>query len=323
MSGATPGDDVLYGTEGGDYLDGGAGNDQIFGLGRGDILIGGSGSDRLDGGLGSDFASYSGSSAWVFASLKNGAVHGGDADGDVLVSIENLIGSTFADMLDGDDGANWLDGHESNDMLAGWGGDDELIGGAGADSLNGGDGTDTADYSGSTGVVVDLFAGTISGGDAAGDTLTSIENISGGGYNDYLVGTSGANVLQGRAGDDVLIGARGADTLIGGAGADRFLYVGTAHSPVGAAADRITDFTRGQGDRVDLYGIDANATAVGNQAFSFIGTGLYTGVAGQLRFAFTSPGITTIAGDVDGDKVSDFHITLTRTIALVAADFVL
>ncbi|MGO4124584.1 calcium-binding protein [Inquilinus sp. YAF38] len=321
--GATPGDDVLYGTELFDLIDADGGSDQIYGLGGPDILIGGNSGDRLDGGAGIDRSSYASSDGGVSVSLRSGTAHGGDAEGDILVSIEQLEGSEFVDTLGGDDGANWLDGRESNDSLAGWGGDDELIGGAGADSLNGGDGTDTADYSGSTGVMVDLFAGTTSGGDAAGDNLISIENISGGESNDYLVGTAGANVLQGRAGDDVLTGARGADTLTGGAGADRFVYIGTVHSPVGAEADRITDFTRGQGDRVDLYGMDANITAADNQAFSFIGTGLYTGVAGQLRFAFTSPGVTTIAGDVDGDKVSDFHIILTRTIALVAADFVL
>jgi hypothetical protein len=87
---------------------------------------------------------------------------------------------------------------------------------------------------------------------------------------------------------------------------------------IGANADRITDFSHAQGDRIDLAAIVA-----GDQAFSFIGAGLFTGVAGQLRFAFTSPGITTVAGDINGDKVSDFHITLTGTIHLVTADFVL
>ena len=129
-------------------------------------------------------------------------------------------------------------------------------------------------------------------------------------------------MLQGWAGNDVLIGGRGADTLTGGAGADRFVYAGTVHSPVGAGADRITDFSHAQGDRIDLFAIDANSAAAGNQAFSFIGGALYTGVAGQLRTSVVG-GITTIAGDVNGDKVSDFHITLTGAMALAAADFVL
>ena len=68
--------------------------------------------------------------------------------------------------------------------------------------------------------------------------------------------------------------------------------------------------------------IDANAGAVGNQAFSFIGTAAYTGVAGQLRF-LSDGVVTVIGGDVDGDGVSDFNIRLTGAISLVAGDFVL
>ncbi|WP_342235541.1 hypothetical protein [Inquilinus sp. OTU3971] len=62
--------------------------------------------------------------------------------------------------------------------------------------------------------------------------------------------------------------------------------------------------------------------AAGDQAFSFIGTGLYTGVAGQLRYSVAG-GTTTIAGDINGGRASDFHIVLTGAIGLVAADFVL
>ena len=75
--------------------------------------------------------------------------------------------------------------------------------------------------------------------------------------------------------------------------------------------------------KIDLSAIDANTVLAGNQAFSFIGSGLYTGVAGQLRFAVTSPGVTTIAGDVNGDGVSDFHISLSGAIGMLGTDFVL
>ena len=119
--------------------------------------------------------------------------------------------------------------------------------------------------------------------------MTGIENASGSQSWDSLVGTTGANVLQGWNGNDMLLGGRGADTLSGGAGADTFLYAGTIHSLVGAGADRITDFSHAQGDKIDLALIDANTIAAGNQAFSFIGAGLYTGVAGQLRLPSPGP----------------------------------
>ena len=64
------------------------------------------------------------------------------------------------------------------------------------------------------------------------------------------------------------------------------------------------------------------AVVDGNQAFSFIGTALYSGVAGQLRYAFDGTD-TTLGGDVNGDGVSDFRIRLTGGIGLVAGDFVL
>ncbi len=120
----------------------------------------------------------------------------------------------------------------------------------------------------------------------------------------------------------MLTGAGGKDTPTGGAGADRFAYAGAAESAVGANADRITDFSHAQGDKIDLSAIDASTTLAGNQAFSFIGTAPYTGATGQLRYAVAG-GVTTIAGDVNGDGTSDFHIQLTGAIGLVAGDFTL
>ncbi|WP_221939211.1 hypothetical protein, partial [Mycobacterium sp. KBS0706] len=69
--------------------------------------------------------------------------------------------------------------------------------------------------------------------------------------------------------------------------------------------------------------IDANTGVAGDQAFTFIGAGLFTGVAGQLRAVNNAPGVTTIAGDINGDGVSDFHIQLTGNLTLFAGDFVL
>ncbi len=155
-------------------------------------------------------------------------------------------------------------------------------GGASADALQGGAGTDTASYfTGSVGVVVNLVNGSGSGGDAQGDTLSGIENLSGSQGHDSLIGTSGANTLQGWTGNDVLTGAGGKDTLTGGAGGDRFVYGSVEQSVVGADADRITDFSHAQADKIDLAAIDANTGVAGDQGFSFIGTGLYTGVAGN------------------------------------------
>jgi Ca2+-binding RTX toxin-like protein len=269
------------------------------------VLRGGAGADTLDGGGGSDTASWYTSAAGVTVDLAAGTASGGDAQGDTLIGIENLTGSNLGnDSLSGNAGAN---------TLAGWGGADVLRGGAGADRLDGGAGSDTASYyTGAAGVTVNLATGTVTGGDAQGDILVSIENVNGSTGADQITGSALANALNGWAGQDV---------LRGGGGADRFVFSAASHSTV-AAADRITDFSHAQADRVDLSAIDANSGAAGNQAFSFIGSGAFTHHAGELRYA-VSGGVTTIAGDLNGDGAADFHIQLTGAIGLVAADFVL
>ena len=122
-----------------------------------DVLVGGADGDRLDGGAGIDTASYEGSSG-VIIDLSQGIAQGGDAEGDQLIGIENLIGSDYQDTLIGDSGNNVLEG------------------GGGSDLLMGGAGRDTASYAHSAiGVSINLATGNISEGDASGDRLVDIE----------------------------------------------------------------------------------------------------------------------------------------------------
>jgi Ca2+-binding RTX toxin-like protein len=307
-------DDALYGNSGNDSLSGGIGSDELHGGGGDDYMTGNAGADQLYGDTGIDSVSYYTSTAGVIVDLAAGTGDNGDAEGDTYGNIEAIYGSSFGDTLIGS--GNF-------DALSGEGGSDVLRGGAGADHLDGGTATDTASYyTGSVGVDVNLATGIGQLGEAEGDTLSSIENLSGSQGHDELVGNVDANTLQGWNGNDLLTGAGGKDTFTGGAGGDYFIYAAIGDSLVGANADRITDFSHAQGDWIDLAAIDANTGVAGGQAFSFIGTGLYTGVAGQLRYAVAG-GVTTIAGDVNGNGTSDFHIQLTGAIALVAGDFAL
>jgi Ca2+-binding RTX toxin-like protein len=223
----------LVGLDGADTLNGANGDDQLFGddyasivvTGGADTLNGGGGNDRLEGGAfgdvlnggaGVDTIVYSSSASGVTINLATGAASGGEAQGDTLIDVENVVGSAHADRLTGAADANRLNGG---------GGDDILAGLVGADTLDGGAGIDTADYSASAaGVTIDLGLGTASGGDAAGDTLIGIENVTGSASADDLTGAAGVNILSGGAGNDVLAGLDGADTLDGGGGSDTADY---------------------------------------------------------------------------------------------------
>ena len=218
----------LNGFAGADVLRGGGGNDTLNGGTQNDTLDGGAGADILIGGTGSDFADYRNSNAGVTIDLTAGTGAGGHAAGDILSTIEHIYGSGYGDNLIGNGLRNLLFGFDGDDVLNGGGGDDLLRGGLGADSLIGGSGTDTADYRDSNaGVVVNLAAGTGSGGFAAGDTLSGIENIFGSDRGDTLTGNSGDNVLTGFGGNDTFVGGLGADEIDGGNGTDTINYIGS------------------------------------------------------------------------------------------------
>lgn len=213
------GNDILEGEVGLDVLLGQDGDDQLLGGDGDDTLVGGAGADVLDGGAGSDTAVFQ--SAAVSVNLTTGSVNGGDATFDTLISIENISGSSFDDVVFGDGGTNYLYGNGGNDTLDGAGGTDSLQGGAGADILRGGEGIDNAAYSSSTaGVNVNLATGAASGGDAAGDTFNSIEGLFGSAYADVLTGDGGANRIGGSGGNDTLSGGGGNDNINGGTGGD-------------------------------------------------------------------------------------------------------
>lgn len=197
-------DDHVTGNLADNTLEGRNGADTIYGMAGNDIIIGGAGGDALDGGDGLDTAVYTDSNAAVNVNLETNTATGGYARGDMLTSIENLIGSSYSDILVGDTQANHLEGRNGNDVLEG---------GAGTDRLDGGEGFDTASYMGSdTAVIINLETNTVSGGHAEGDTLTSIENLIGSAHLDTLTGDSLNNILEGGAGADRLDGRDGKDT---------------------------------------------------------------------------------------------------------------
>lgn len=145
------GDDTLDGGDGTDTLEGGSGSDWLVGGEGDDVLRGGNDLDYMEGGAGADtldgegsggHALYWSSYAGVTIDLQSGTSSGGHADGDVLVNILHLDGSSFADVLNGDGNDNWIVGRSGHDVLNGQAGNDTLRGDSGDDQLDGGDGWD-------------------------------------------------------------------------------------------------------------------------------------------------------------------------------------
>jgi Ca2+-binding RTX toxin-like protein len=123
-----------------------------------------------------------------------------------------INGTALANNLVGTSGIDNIFGHDGNDTLRGVGG---------ADLIDGGNGVDTADYSASTTLVsVNLLTNTNTGGDASGDSLVAIENVTGSRYADDITGNDISNTLSGGSGDDHLNGGLGDDQLYGGLGND-------------------------------------------------------------------------------------------------------
>ena len=279
-------DDRITGDNTANRLEGGDGDDQ---------LRGGGGADRLDGGDGEDWVIYGGSDTGVTVNLEEGSGKGGDAEGDVMMDIEHVGGTSHNDVLIGDNGRNVLMGQDGNDELRGNDGNDWLRGRAGADRLDGGDGSDWASYwTSDAGVTVNLEDGTTEGGHAEGDVIINVENIQGSDHGDVLVGDNGVNYLRGLDGDDEIQGNGGDDRLYGGAGADIFIF------ETGHGDDTVYDFTDNE-DRIDL------------SAFNLSGFDdlTITSISGRLKIDLSEYG----GGDI---VLQDFDIA-----NLDATDFIL
>ena len=255
-----------------------------------DIFRPGQTDETVDGGAGSDMIDFSKSSGVQFA-LDGSLTATGWASGDVYLNFEGLTGSlTGADVLTGDSFGNYLIGNGGNDVLSGMAGDDTLQGGFGNDTLDGGAGVD------------DIYA---SDGD------------------DTVLGGTGNDTIRGDKGNDTLTGGAGKDGAYGGAGKDAFVFAnGDFGGKTSTTADTIFDFKQAEADQIDLKLVDAKGAVAGDQAFTFIGTAAFHNVAGELRFV-QGASSTVVQGDTNGDGVADFWITLSGSIALKAADFVL
>ena len=205
----------------GGIMDGGTGDDTFF------VDVAFAGLLSIDGGADTDKIDFgSNINNWTTAiptsvptnllDLESG-IGATPFGGELSVTlVEHITGGIYRDEFYGDGNGNILRGMANDDVLEGRGG---------SDTLDGGSGHDVAQYTSSVlGVNVDLTRATQLDGDAAGDTLISIEEVRGSRFGDTIRGTSAVEILVGDRGDDTLEGRGGGDTLNGGSGFDFASY---------------------------------------------------------------------------------------------------
>jgi Ca2+-binding RTX toxin-like protein len=255
------GANTLMGLDGNDTLNGGSGADLMMGGSGDDIYVVDNAGDIADetGGDGTDTVQSS-----ITFSLSD-ALHAKGTIENLTLTGSGSISAT------GNALANVISGNSGNNILAGLGAADDLIGGAG---------TDTATYAASgAGVNVSLMTGVGFGGDAEGDTLSTIENLTGSNFDDTLEGNGGNNVLVGGLGIDT------ASYANAGAGVNVSLASTKSQNTGGAGSDKLTGFENLTGSAFDdrLTGNSGSNVLRGGA-----GNDILNGGAGADTFDFSS-----------------------------------
>lgn len=355
------GNDVLYGLGGNDVLNGGVGADTAYGGLGDDVYNIDNSRDVTVEFAGEGIDTVNASISWTLsANIENLNLGGSGAVDGTGNELANIIsGNDAANVLWGGGGDDLLRGGGGNDTLWGGDGNDTLSGGVGADIAYGGRGDDIYNVDNVADKVIEysaqgtdlvnasitwtlganvenlvlLGASAINGtGNELANSITGTEAantlwgmggndiLRGNGGDDILWGGAGADTLSGGAGNDKIHGGAGADLMNGGAGSDVFIFDTLADIDYN---DVIKDFSTAQGDKIDLRAIDANTKVAGDQAFTYLGTHAFTGIAGELHMVRETGNIWHVEGDTNGDGMADFSFTINPGSALPATDFFL
>ncbi len=340
----TESDLVVLGTDGADVLAASGPGARLFGRNGNDLFVPVAGAVHMDGGAGRDGVDYAWAPGPVTVDLTGTLPGTGAATGHVWVSIEDVTGGRYADVILGTEFANALLGGAGADTIEGRGGNDYIEGNSGPDLIWGGDGDDTIyGQSGQDEIHGDqgndaLYGGagidTLYGG-GGNDTLvgnTGSDLLYGGPGDDQLFGSEGRDLLHGDGGDDTLRGGTGADTLYGGNGAD--LLQGGAQNDLlfgGVGDDRLYGGTGAD----TLHGDEGNDRLWGEDGFDWLYGGdgndsLYGGAQGDVLFGGAGndwldggTGNDTLTGgtgadvfvfraDYGQDRITDFDLSEDR-----------
>ena len=164
-------------------------------------------------------------------------------------AIQMSLTQKHNDVATGGTGRDTLQGGPGNDIMLGNQGDDVILGNQDNDEIYGGMDNDV------------VFAG-VGADQATGNEGNDV--VAGNEGNDTLHGGQGDDIVYGGQDDDLIYGDRGNDVLYGNQGADKFRFA------QGDGADVIADFSKAEGDKIDLQGLgytvsqNANGNAVLN-----------------------------------------------------------
>jgi len=330
---------VILGNGNDNALTGTSSSDSLWGFAGNDSLNGGTGKDLMFGGIGNDLYTVDSTGDVI-------TENAGEGTDTVRASISYTLGANVENATLTGAGNLKATGNAADNVIIGNSGNNSLIGLGGADTLDGGSGVDTVLYSASHAAVnVSLATGTGSGGDAQGDSLSNIENVTGSSYADTIEGSSGNNVLKGGSGTDTLSYAHAAS------GVAVNLSLTTAQATGGAGTDSVSSFenltgsdfndsltgsttanvlTGGNGNDTMDGGAGGDKLLGGNGGDQLIGgdgndslTGgggadILTGGLGTDRFIFTAAADTPAGAGAD--RIADFNHAESDKIDLSAID---
>ena len=278
------GRDRLDGGDGDDRLAGGSGADQLRGGDGDDLLLGQRGNDHSMGGKGNDYIRDMQGHNRVQAGSGDDAVRTGRGhdkiqagDGDDMV-----MAGRGRDMVYGGDGDDALWGQGGHDKLDGGEGDDRLYGGAGRDRLDGGDGDDMIAGGRGHDIIKSQFGNDVIYGGGGNDKI--MLRSDGGepviAQNPALARYYPDNPIEDA--DDVISGGRGADTFLFRLDIAATEAIARKHADAngvinwqavagendnphdhwvnGNGDDVITDFSKAQGDKIQIKGHTVVAT---------------------------------------------------------------
>ncbi|MEY4751702.1 MAG: hypothetical protein RIQ60_3916 [Pseudomonadota bacterium] len=173
----------------------------------------------------------------------------------------------------------------------------------------------SADPSALAAVDVDLDAMAESGAASSATAVTDASQADMPAFDTNALDTS---ALESAAVDAAVVDtSSGIEQFTGGASSQLFVFAAASDGYVDLVSGQDGAVVYQQGDLIDLSQIDAIVGTSTDDAFTYLGSGDFTGEAGQLHFDAATGNLT---GDVDGDGQANFQIHLAGLDAAPSCD---